>query len=283
MGKTHKKAVLIAMLAAAALAGTAFALCPAWGRHRAEEKQGAMLSRLEISVREKGTNLQAGETGFHKELVEAVKAADTAVLADTLSAAAGLETKKEPVTLEEPGMEKKPETVGKAETVGVADKAAEPAGEKTGAEAQETVKTAECDMPRAGAEIGILSIPKIDARLPVAAGVSKEQLKVSEGWVMQTSMIGSGGNAVIVGHRSYTYGKHFNRLGELEVGDEIFFAAADGAEIRFAVNEILTVLPDDPVVFDSPPEGTAQLTLYTCTPVKVATHRLLVRAVRVEE
>lgn len=237
MGKTHKKAVLIAMLAAAALAGTAFALCPAWERHRAEEEQEAMLSRLETSMREKGTNLQTEETDFNKELVEAVKAAETAVLADTLSVAA----------------------------------------------VQETVKTPERGMPQAGAEIGILSIPKIDARLPVAAGVSKEQLKVSEGWVMQTAMIGSGGNAVIAGHRSYTYGMHFNRLGEMEVGDEIFFASADGVEMCFAVNEILTVLPDDPVVFDSPPEGTAQLTLYTCTPVKVATHRLLVRAVRVEE
>lgn len=272
MGKTHRKAVLIAMLVAAALAGTAFALCPIWERHRAEEKQEAMLSRLEIAVREKGTNLQAGETGFHKELVEAVKvAADTAVLADTLSVAAGSETKK------------KLGTVEKAETVGVADKAAESAGEKTGAAMQETVKTPERGMPQAGAEIGILSIPKIDARLPVAAGVSKEQLKVSEGWVMQTAMIGSEGNAVIAGHRSYTYGKHFNRLEEMEVGDGIFFAATDGVEMRFVVNEILTVLPDDPVVFDSPPEGTAQLTLYTCTPVKVATHRLLVRAVRVEE
>ena len=100
---------------------------------------------------------------------------------------------------------------------------------------------------------------------------------------MQTALIGSRGNAVIAGHRSYTYGKHFNRLGELEAGDEIFYTAADGTEMCFAVSEILTVLPDDPAVFDAPAKGASQLTLYTCTPVKVATHRLLVRALRVEE
>lgn len=254
LGKTHKKAALLAVLAAATLAGTVFALSPAWERHRCEEKQEAMLSRLELSVPE----IQAFE-----EPLETVKAASvTAVSVD-----------KAPETAAEPEREKISETGEKQETEREDEAAAEPV----------TAKRPEGDMPQAGAEIGILSIPKIDARLPVTAGVSEEQLKISEGWVMQTALIGSGGNAVIAGHRSYTYGKHFNRLGELEAGDEIFYTAADGTEMCFAVSEILTVLPDDPAVFDAPAEGASQLTLYTCTPVKVATHRLLVRALRVEE
>ena len=65
LGKTHKKAALLAVLAAAALAGTVFALFPAWERHRCEEKQEAMLSRLELSVPE----IQAFE-----EPLETVKA-----------------------------------------------------------------------------------------------------------------------------------------------------------------------------------------------------------------
>lgn len=133
------------------------------------------------------------------------------------------------------------------------------------------------------AGIGILSIPCIDAKLPVTAGVTVEQLKVSEGWVTQTAPIGSEGNAVIAGHRSYTYGRHFNRLGELETGDEIRYATADGESITFLVSEILTIEPGDPATFAAPPEGVAQLTLYTCTPIREATHRLLVRALRVEE
>lgn len=131
--------------------------------------------------------------------------------------------------------------------------------------------------------IGILTIPRIEAKLPVTAGVAVEQLKVSEGWVTQTAPIGSEGNAVIAGHRSYTYGRHFNRLGELEAGDEIRYTSADGEDMTFLVSEILTIEPGDPATFAAPPEGTAQLTLYTCTPIREATHRLLVRALRVEE
>lgn len=133
------------------------------------------------------------------------------------------------------------------------------------------------------AGIGILTIPRIDAKLPVTAGVTEEQLKVSEGWVTQSAPIGSEGNAVIAGHRSYTYGRHFNRLGELEAGDEIRYTTADGQEMTFLVSEILTIEPGDPATFATPTEGAAQLTLYTCTPIREATHRLLVRALRVEE
>ena len=133
------------------------------------------------------------------------------------------------------------------------------------------------------AGIGILAIPRIDAKLPVTAGVTEEQLKVSEGWVTQSAPIGGEGNAVIAGHRSYTYGRHFNRLGELEAGDEIHYTTAEGEDMTFLVSEILTIEPGDPATFAAPPEGMAQLTLYTCTPVRTATHRLLVRALRVLE
>lgn len=130
--------------------------------------------------------------------------------------------------------------------------------------------------------IGILTIEKIDAKLPVTAGVSKAQLKIAEGWVTQTAPIGSEGNAVIAGHRSYTYGQHFNRLGEMEIGDEIHYTCADGEEMIFTVSEILTVDPGDPATFAEPAPDMAQITLYTCTPIREATHRLIVRALRVE-
>lgn len=156
-------------------------------------------------------------------------------------------------------------------------------GAVTGADTEMTQKsevpeTVEEPMPEAGSEIGILTIPKIGARLPVTAGVTEEQLKISEGWVMQTAPIGSVGNAVVAGHRSYTWGRHFNRLDELEAGDEIIYTKQGGETIRFVVYETLTVEPDDPAVFAAPPAGRAQLTLYTCTPIRIATHRLVVRA-----
>lgn len=143
----------------------------------------------------------------------------------------------------------------------------------------ETAEPAVISDPQVAGGIGVLTIEKIDATLPVTDGVSRAQLKIAEGWVPQTAPIGETGNAVIAGHRSYTYGEHFNRLGELAVGDTIRYTPKDGEEMTFTVTELLTVLPGDTAAFIQP-EDTAMLTLYTCTPIRTATHRLLVRAQR---
>lgn len=132
-------------------------------------------------------------------------------------------------------------------------------------------------------EIGILRISKINMKLPIVAGVSEEQLKTTAGWVTQTAPIGEIGNAVIAGHRSYTYGRHFNRLGELDIGDFIEYDTINGIPMTFKVTTILTVEPDDPVIFEHTPVGTAQLTLCTCTPISTGTHRLIIRAERMDE
>lgn len=132
-------------------------------------------------------------------------------------------------------------------------------------------------------EIGILRISKINMKLPIVAGVSEEQLKTTAGWVTQTAPIGEIGNAVIAGHRSYTYGRHFNRLGELDIGDFIEYDTINGIPMTFKVTTILTVEPDDPVIFEQTPDGTAQLTLCTCTPISTGTHRLIIRAERMDE
>lgn len=133
--------------------------------------------------------------------------------------------------------------------------------------------------PEVAGGIGILTIDRIDAVLPVTDGATGAQLKIAEGWVPQTATIGGMGNAVIAGHRSYTYGVHFNRLGELTEGDVIQYDPIDGEHMEFTVTEILTVEPGDPAIF-AQPEDAAMLTLYTCTPIRTATHRLLVRAER---
>lgn len=244
MKQIHKKALLAAALLSAVLAGTALALLPFWTRHKDLKEQEEMLVRLETAGQEE-----------QETAVPVASASDMELLAaETLE-----ETQKEPGEPPTPEPALEPET--EPETL-----------------VRETVKK-----PTEGAEIGILSIPKIDARLPVTAGVSEEQLKVSEGWVRQTDIIGSEGNAVIAGHRSYTFGRHFNRLEELEAGDEILFTTKEGETIPFVVDEILTADPADPAVFALPPDGEVRLTLYTCTPVKIATHRLIVRALRLEE
>jgi LPXTG-site transpeptidase (sortase) family protein len=128
--------------------------------------------------------------------------------------------------------------------------------------------------------LGVLTIEKIDLTLPISEGVSETQLNISPGHVPQTAAIGGTGNAVIAGHRSYEDGKHFNRLGELEAGDLIQYQSRDGEIMTFAVFEILEVEPGDQTAF-AQPDDAQLLTLYTCTPIRTATHRLLVRAERV--
>lgn len=127
--------------------------------------------------------------------------------------------------------------------------------------------------------IGILSIESIDLTMPVTDGVSKAQLKVAAGWVPETAPIGTPGNAVIAGHRNYTHGDHFNRLGEVETGDIIRYTGKTGEVFTYEVYEILILSPDDPAIFEQP-EGKEILTLYTCHPIREATHRLIVRANR---
>ena len=128
-----------------------------------------------------------------------------------------------------------------------------------------------------GTALGILSIEKIDLKMPVVEGVTEELLKTAVGHVPETAAIGDFGNAVIAGHRMYDYGVHFNRLGEMEIGDIITFTSADGESCLFEVFEITVIEPDDQIAFVQSTDESI-ITLYTCTPIREATHRLLVRA-----
>ena len=59
--------------------------------------------------------------------------------------------------------------------------------------------------------LGILTIEGIDLRLPIMEGVDEPELRIAPGHVTQTPMIGDTGNAVIAGHRNFTFGSMFNR------------------------------------------------------------------------
>lgn len=85
---------------------------------------------------------------------------------------------------------------------------------------------------------------------------------------------GTAGNIVIAGHVGYR-GIIFNKLPNVQVGDEIFVASG-GGERRYIVDEVLTLLPSD--VWALAPTSEEVLTLITCVPIGVYTHRLVVRA-----
>ena len=157
--------------------------------------------------------------------------------------------------------------------------------EKLIAEFQESVVQAESaevaeeptkDNPAiAGDVLYNLRIPAIESENPVREGVSKGVLADSLGHEPDTAYIGEQGNCVIAGHRNYTFGKYFNRLNEVKVGDLIYVDTRTGTK-EYSVTEIKVVEPTEVSVLDD--TGVEQLTLYTCTPIYVATHRLVIIA-----
>jgi LPXTG-site transpeptidase (sortase) family protein len=85
---------------------------------------------------------------------------------------------------------------------------------------------------------------------------------------------GTPGNIVLAGHVGYR-GIIFNKLPNVAAGDEIYLASGSG-ERRYIVGEVLTLLPSDTWVLN--PSADEVLTMITCVPIGVYTHRLIVRA-----
>lgn len=148
-------------------------------------------------------------------------------------------------------------------------------------EEQGFVEPDEIEIRDDGELLGRLEIPKIDARMPVVQGASDENLKSAAALLDGTSPIGSIGNAAIAAHRSYTYGRFFNRLNEVEIGDHIVITTPDSV-FTYRVYEIKVVEPTDLSVLNRNSRDKV-VTLITCDPIYVATHRLIVHGVLVEE
>lgn len=125
----------------------------------------------------------------------------------------------------------------------------------------------------------VLKIPSIDSENPVREGVESNVLSDSLGHDPSTVYAGEQGNCVIAGHRNYSFGKYFNRLNEVQIGDEIYLESMTD-EYRYEVTEIKVVEPTDTYILDNIGDKET-LTLYTCTPIYIATHRLVIIATRV--
>jgi sortase A len=129
--------------------------------------------------------------------------------------------------------------------------------------------------------VGKLEINKIQLTIPIMEGASQANLKVAAGQLTGTSPIGEAGNTAIAAHRSYTYGKQFNRLTEVEVGDPIIIET-NSKKLIYKIKDKTIVKPDDLSVLKQ--DGTESiLTLITCHPMKNPTHRYIVRAVLEKE
>ncbi|MDB7985759.1 class C sortase [Faecalicoccus pleomorphus] len=127
-----------------------------------------------------------------------------------------------------------------------------------------------------------IEIPKIDVYLPVYHGTSEEVLAKGAGHIEATSLPSGGINrhSVISAHRGLPSSLLFTRLDELEKGDIFNIHILD--EIHsYEVDQIEVILPEELSSLRAEPDKDL-ITLLTCTPYGVNTHRLLVRGHRVE-
>lgn len=130
--------------------------------------------------------------------------------------------------------------------------------------------------------MGYITIPKIGVELPVYHGTSDGVLQVAAGHLEGSSLPvgGAGTHAVISAHRGLPSAKLFTNLDELEVGDTFTITVLDRV-LTYEVDQISIVLPTETDLLQ-PVEGKDYVTLMTCTPYGINTHRLLVRGKRIE-
>ena len=130
--------------------------------------------------------------------------------------------------------------------------------------------------------MGYIEIEKIDVYLPIYHTTSDSVLAVATGHLEGTSLPvgGESTHCVISGHRGLTSARLFTDLDELELGDT-FTIHVLGEVLTYEVDQILIVLPTETSALNIE-EGEDYVTLLTCTPYGINTHRLLVRGHRVE-
>ena len=133
----------------------------------------------------------------------------------------------------------------------------------------------------AGGVMAYVDIPKIGVYLPVQHGTDADTLEKSVGHVVGTSLPvgGESTHAVLSAHSGLASSKLFSDIDQLAEGDT-FYIHVLGEVLAYKVDAIHTVLPTDTRLLQIE-EGEDYVTLVTCTPFGVNTHRLLVRGHRI--
>jgi sortase A len=134
-----------------------------------------------------------------------------------------------------------------------------------------------------GEMMGYVDIPSIGVSLPIYHYTTDDVLSKGVGHLYGTSLPVGGENthSVITGHRGLPSSKLFTDLDKVKVGD-VFSIYVLGEELDYQVDQIDIVLPDEISSLSIEP-GKDLVTLVTCTPYGVNTHRLLVRGHRIEK
>ena len=129
--------------------------------------------------------------------------------------------------------------------------------------------------------MGYIRIPRLHTKIPIYHGTSEAVLQVGVGHMQGTSLPVGGENTHVVlsGHRGLPTASLFTDLDRMKIGDP-FYIKVLNQTLAYQVDQILTVLPDETQPLQIT-EGQDYVTLVTCTPYGVNSHRLLVRGHRV--
>lgn len=152
-------------------------------------------------------------------------------------------------------------------------------------------KTKEMNLKRYESELnlfgngmmGSLEIPKIDLKLPIYHGTKEEVLASGIGHLKESSLpVGNeNSHSVLTGHRGLPDAQLFTRLDELEKGD-VFFLKINNAVLNYRVCEVSIVKPENTEML-AIQAGKDLVSLVTCTPYGINTHRLVVTGERIAE
>lgn len=130
--------------------------------------------------------------------------------------------------------------------------------------------------------IGYISIPKIDVRIPIYHGTSSNVLQKGVGHLEGSSFPVGGENthAILSAHRGLPSSRLFTDLNQLKAGD-IFYIYILDQVFAYQVDQILVTEPSETEALKIV-DGKDYVTLVTCTPYAINTHRLLVRGERID-
>ncbi|WP_257962357.1 class D sortase [Bacillus sp. UMB0893] len=115
------------------------------------------------------------------------------------------------------------------------------------------------ERPKKGENIGSLTIPKLEAKLPIYHGTDEEELEKGVGHFAKSVLPGEKDNSVLSGHRDTV----FRRLGEVGKGD-LLIAETSAGKFTYKVKKVRIVDSDDRTVIV--PKPRAILTVSTCYP-----------------
>lgn len=128
--------------------------------------------------------------------------------------------------------------------------------------------------------IGVIEIPNIDVNLPIYNGTEEEILSKGIGHIEESSPLGGGVNThcLLAGHRGLPSADMFRRLNELKEG-ELFVIHVSDRELLYEVCQVQVIRPEETEVLRIQ-EGKDLVSLITCTPYGINTHRLVVTGER---